>query len=45
MQLQIDNIVNAIADGMFHSSMKEKMDNLENEKADKKLCWKRQSYN
>ncbi|OAA90822.1 recombinase family protein [Clostridium coskatii] len=29
IQLQIDNIVNAIANGMFHPSMKEKMDNLE----------------
>ena len=33
IQNQIDNIVNAIADGMFHSSMKEKMDNLEARKS------------
>jgi hypothetical protein len=32
IQEQIDNIVNAIASGMFHPSMKEKMDNLEYEK-------------
>lgn len=32
IQEQIDNIVNAIASGMFHSSTKEKMDNLEYEK-------------
>ena len=28
----LNNIVNAIASGMFHSSTKEKMDNLEYEK-------------
>ena len=33
IQSQIDNIVNAIASGMFHPSMKEKMDQLENIKA------------
>ena len=33
IQSQIDNIVNAIASGMFHPSMKEKMDQLENMKS------------
>ncbi|MEY8001171.1 recombinase family protein [Clostridium sp. Mt-5] len=33
IQNQIDNIVNAIAGGMFYSSMKEKMDNLEARKS------------
>jgi len=32
IQKQIDNIVNAVAAGMFHQSMKDKMDNLEVEK-------------
>ena len=32
IQNQIDNIVNAIASGMFHSSMKDKMDILESKK-------------
>ncbi|OHW62206.1 hypothetical protein EUAN_12750 [Andreesenia angusta] len=30
---EIDNIVNAIASGMFHTSMKEKMDSLEQKKS------------
>jgi len=33
VQTQINNIVNAIAAGMFHQSMKEKMDELETKKA------------
>ena len=33
IQGQIDNIVNAIASGMFHISMKDKMDDLEKQKA------------
>ena len=33
VQTQINNIVNAIANGMFHPSMKEKMDELEAKKA------------
>lgn len=33
IQTEINNIVNAIAAGMFHSSMKEKMDDLECKKA------------
>lgn len=33
IQKQIDNIISAIAAGMFHQSMKEKMDELENKKA------------
>lgn len=32
IQKQIDNIVNAIANGMYHESMKEKMDSLEKRK-------------
>ena len=32
IQKEIDNIVNAIAAGMFHNSMKEKMDKLEDDK-------------
>lgn len=34
IQFQIDNIVNAIANGMFHESMKEKMDSLEKRKSE-----------
>lgn len=34
VQSQIDNIVNAIAAGMFHQSMKEKMDSLELRKSE-----------
>ncbi len=34
VQDQINNIVNAIASGMFHPSMKEKMDLLENRKSE-----------
>ena len=34
IQNQIDNIVNAIASGMFHSSMKDKMDILESKKVE-----------
>ena len=34
VQGQIDNIINAIASGMFHASMKDKMDALEAQKAD-----------
>lgn len=33
VQTQINNTVNAIANGMFHPSMKNKMDNLESRKA------------
>jgi site-specific DNA recombinase len=33
VQTEINNIVNAIAAGMFHPSMKEKMDELEAKKA------------
>lgn len=33
VQTQINNIVNAIANGMFHPSMKEKIDELEAKKA------------
>jgi len=33
-QKEIDNIVNAIAAGMFHPSMKDKMDELENKKSE-----------
>lgn len=33
VQSQIDNIINAITSGMFHVSMKEKMDTLEAQKA------------
>lgn len=33
IQKKIDNIIDAISNGMFHISMKEKMDNLEKEKA------------
>jgi len=38
VQTEINNIVNAIAAGMFHPSMKEKMDELESKKA--KLTFK-----
>jgi site-specific DNA recombinase len=34
VQIKIDNIINAITSGMFHPSMKEKMDKLEFEKSD-----------
>ncbi len=37
IQKQIDNIINAITKGMFHESMKEKMDELENEKNNLKI--------
>lgn len=33
LQFEIDNIINAISQGMFHPSLKEKMDNLEVEKS------------
>lgn len=33
LQFEIDNIVTAISQGMFHISFKEKMDNLESEKS------------
>jgi site-specific DNA recombinase len=34
VQIKIDNIINAITSGMFHPSMKEKMDKLEFERSD-----------
>lgn len=37
VETEINNIVNAIAAGMFHPSMKEKMDGLEERKADLKI--------
>lgn len=36
MRREIDNIVTAIAEGMFHPSMKAKMDGAEVERADPK---------
>jgi hypothetical protein len=43
VQTQINNIVNAIANGMFHPSMKEKIDELEVKRPISLSSWRKPS--